>query len=57
MLWPTATILTTSFIALKWRGAPLEALGVQQGGTWAGVVVLAVAGSPVVGRRKSCRKS
>ena len=39
-VWPTATILTTSFLALKWGGAPLEALGVQQGGTWAGMVVL-----------------
>ena len=41
-VWPTATILITSFIALKWGGAPLETLGIEQGGTWAGMVVLGI---------------
>lgn len=40
-IWPAALILLTSFAALKWGGAPLVALGIEQGGAWAGTVVLA----------------
>jgi hypothetical protein len=39
-VWPTATILIASFVTLKWGGPPLEALGIPQGGTWAGMAVL-----------------
>lgn len=41
-VWPAGLILAVSFIALKWGGAPLEALGVRQGGAWAGTIVLGV---------------
>jgi hypothetical protein len=41
-VWPAGLILLVSFAALKWGGAPFDALGVQQGGTWAGLVVLGV---------------
>ena len=41
-VWPAGIILVASFAALKWGGAPIEALGIRQGGTWAGMAVLAV---------------
>lgn len=41
-VWPAGLILAVSFIALKWGGAPLEVLGVRQGGAWAGTIVLGV---------------
>lgn len=39
-VWPAGLILALSFVALRWGGAPLEALGVRQGGAWAGTIVL-----------------
>nr|WP_232478894.1 hypothetical protein [Roseomonas rosulenta] len=39
-VWPAGLILAASFVALKWGGAPLDALGIRQGGTWAGMGVL-----------------
>ncbi len=39
-VWPAGLILALSFVALKWGGAPLEALGLRQGGAWAGTIVL-----------------
>lgn len=39
---PAALILGLSFIALKWGGAPLTALGIREGGAWAGTLVLGV---------------
>jgi hypothetical protein len=41
-VWPAGLILTTSFVALKWGGAPLAALGIEQAGAWAGTIVLAI---------------
>ena len=41
-VWPAALILGASFVALKWGGAPLTALGIREGGAWAGTVVLAI---------------
>ena len=41
-VWPPALVLLASVVALKWGGAPLEALGLRQGGPWAGTAVLAV---------------
>lgn len=41
-IWPAALILGVSFVALKWGGAPLTALGLREGGAWAGTIVLAV---------------
>lgn len=41
-IWPAGLILAVSFVALKWGGAPFEALGAQQGGAWAGTIVLFV---------------
>ncbi|BDG70887.1 hypothetical protein [Roseomonas fluvialis] len=41
-VWPAGLILAVSFAALKWGGAPLVALGVEQGGAWAGTIVLGV---------------
>lgn len=43
-VWPAGLILALSFLALKWGGAPLEALGARQGGAWAGTVVLGIGG-------------
>jgi len=40
-IWPAAVVLLGSFAALKWGGAPLEALGVSQAGPWAGIIALA----------------
>jgi hypothetical protein len=39
-IWPAALVLLVSFAALKWGGAPLEALGIAQGGAWAGTIAL-----------------
>jgi len=41
-VWPAALILALSFVALKWGGAPLQALGIEQGAAWAGTIVLGV---------------
>jgi hypothetical protein len=41
-IWPAALILSASFVALKWGGAPLVAIGVREGGAWAGTIVLAI---------------
>lgn len=41
-VWPAGLILAASFVALKWGGAPLAALGIEQAGAWAGTVVLAI---------------
>nr|WP_246514067.1 hypothetical protein [Neoroseomonas soli] len=41
-VWPAGLILALSFLALRWGGAPLEALGIGQGGAWAGTIVLAI---------------
>ena len=41
-VWPAALILGASFVALKWGGAPLTALGIREGGAWMGTVVLAI---------------
>jgi hypothetical protein len=41
-IWPAGLILSVSFVALKWGGAPFTALGAEQGGAWAGTVVLAI---------------
>lgn len=41
-VWPAGLILLTSFAALKWGGAPLAALGIEQAGAWAGTIVLAI---------------
>jgi hypothetical protein len=41
-VWPAGLILTTSFLALKWGGAPLAALGIEQAGAWAGTIVLGI---------------
>lgn len=41
-VWPAALILFSSFAALKWGGAPLVAIGIEQGGAWAGTIVLAI---------------
>ncbi|WP_137126263.1 hypothetical protein [Roseomonas sp. HF4] len=41
-VWPAAIVLATSFVALKWGGAPLVALGVREGGAWAGTIVLGI---------------
>jgi hypothetical protein len=40
-IWPAGLVLALSFVALRWGGAPFEALGARQGGAWAGTVVLA----------------
>ena len=41
-VWPAGLILVASFIALKWGGAPLAAVGIREGGAWAGLAVLGV---------------
>ncbi|WP_198376334.1 hypothetical protein [Neoroseomonas rubea] len=41
-VWPAGLILLTSFAALRWGGAPFTAMGAQQGGAWAGTIVLAI---------------
>lgn len=41
-VWPAGLILAASFVALKWGGAPLAALGVREGGAWAGTIVLGI---------------
>ena len=39
-VWPPGIVLLASVVALKWGGAPLEWIGIQQGGAWAGTIVL-----------------
>jgi len=41
-VWPASIVLATSFVALKWGGAPLTAMGVREGGAWAGTIVLGI---------------
>jgi hypothetical protein len=41
-VWPAGLILALSFIALKLGGQFLTPLGIEQGGGWAGTIVLAV---------------
>lgn len=41
-IWPAGLILLSSFAALRWGGAPFTAMGAEQGGAWAGTVVLAI---------------
>ncbi|MBR0652973.1 hypothetical protein GXW78_25180 [Roseomonas terrae] len=41
-VWPPAVALGASLVALKWGGIPLEWIGIEQGGAWAGTVVLAL---------------
>jgi hypothetical protein len=41
-VWPAGLVLLASFVALKWGGAPLEALGVREAGAWAGTIVLGI---------------
>jgi len=41
-VWPAGLILAASFVALKWGGAPFTALGVREGGAWAGTIVLGI---------------
>ncbi len=39
-VWPAGLVLLSSVVALKFGGAALEWTGIQQGGAWAGTIVL-----------------
>lgn len=39
-VWPPGLVLLASVAALKWGGGPVEMMGIQQGGAWAGTIVL-----------------